>query len=63
MVSVFIWVVIMIKGKGLCDGFSCFNYNEVRMDQRFSCFDYLKEKDMILRVKKKMVFYGEMDDV
>jgi hypothetical protein len=32
MASAFIWAVTMIKGKGLCDGFSCFNHNEVRMD-------------------------------
>lgn len=30
MANAFILVVIMIKGKSLYDGFSCFNHNEAK---------------------------------
>lgn len=32
MANAFILAVIMIKGKSLYDGFSCFNHNEVKMN-------------------------------
>lgn len=32
MANAFILAVIVIKGKALCDGFSCFNHNEVKMN-------------------------------
>lgn len=62
MANAFILAVIMIKGKSLYDGFSGFNHNEVKMNGLHVQLSW-SSKGYDLGSFKKMMLYGDLDDV